>query len=124
MGAGALVSSIPVLAWWKWSIGERKKSAEDVRTRVRVPNVQTIDDLMIERCRPGDVLLFDRRWEHCAAGPIAAMVCVLGRSILCFDDNSKAMTEGKFDHCGMFFRANQAKIFASTNSEVISECRI
>jgi hypothetical protein len=104
LGAGAVVSSIPVFIWWKWSIEQRKKRTEDVRTRVRVPNVQTIDDLMIERCRPGDVLLFDRRWEHCAAGPLAALVCVLGRTLLSFDDNSKSMAEGKFDHCGRFSR--------------------
>ena len=102
IGAGAVVSCIPVLVWWKWSIDQRAKRAEDVRTRVRVPNVQSIDDLMIERCRPGDVLLFDRRWEHCAAGPLAALVCVLGRSLLCFQDNNKSMAEGKFDHCGTY----------------------
>ena len=102
MGAGAVVSSIPVFVWWKWAIDQRHKRAEDVRTRVRVPNVQTIDDLMIERCRPGDILLFDRRWEHCAAGPLAALVCVLGRSILSFSDNSKSIGDGKFDHCGRY----------------------
>mmetsp|Transcript_16104 Transcript_16104/g.44562 ORF Transcript_16104/g.44562 Transcript_16104/m.44562 type:complete len:316 (+) Transcript_16104:3200-4147(+) len=101
MGAGAVISSIPVFIWWKWAIDQRQKRAEDVRTRVRVPNIQTIDDLMIERCRPGDVLLFDRRWEHCAAGPLAALVCVLGRNLLCFDDNNKSMGDGKFDHCGI-----------------------
>lgn len=101
MGAGAVVSSIPVFVWWKWAIEQRHKRAEDVRTRVRVPNVQTIDDLMIERCRPGDILLFDRRWEHCAAGPLAALVCILGRSLLSFNDKSKSMGDGKFDHCGI-----------------------
>mmetsp|Transcript_17000 Transcript_17000/g.35092 ORF Transcript_17000/g.35092 Transcript_17000/m.35092 type:complete len:313 (-) Transcript_17000:439-1377(-) len=101
LGAGAAVSSIPVLVWWKWAIDQRQKRADDVRTRVRVPNVQTVDDLMIERCRPGDVLLFDRRWENCAAGPLTALVCVLGRTFLCFHDNNKSIAEGKFDHCGI-----------------------
>ena len=101
VAAGAAVSSIPVLAWWKWSLGERQKRAEDVRTRVRVPNVQSIDDLMIERCRPGDVLLFDRKWENCATGPLAALVCILGRKFLCSDDPNKVIPTGKFDHCGM-----------------------
>ena len=55
MGAGVAVSSVPVFIWWKWAVDERHKKEEDVRTRVRVPNVQNIDDLMIERCRPGDV---------------------------------------------------------------------
>lgn len=100
MAVGTIASSIPVLVWWTWAIDQRKKRAEDVRTRVRVPNLQTIDDLLIERCRPGDVLLFDRRWEHCAAGPVAALVCILGRRFLCKDDPSKVHSEGKFDHCG------------------------
>lgn len=86
-------------------MGDRRagqKKSEDVQTRIRIASVQTIDDLMIERCRPGDVLLFDRRWEHCAAGPLAALVCVLGRSLLCYNDpNKSAMTDGKFDHCGI-----------------------
>ena len=104
MGIGGVITSIPVLLWWKWAIDQRHTKQEDVRTRVRVPNVQTIDDLMIERCRPGDVLLFDRRWEHCATGPLAALVCLLGRTFLCKDDSNKVMADGKFDHCGMYFQ--------------------
>mmetsp|Transcript_25933 Transcript_25933/g.29128 ORF Transcript_25933/g.29128 Transcript_25933/m.29128 type:complete len:326 (+) Transcript_25933:67-1044(+) len=101
MGAGAVVSSIPVFIWWKWATIDRQKKYDDVRTRVRIPSVQTIDDLMIERCRPGDILLFDRRWEHCATGPLAALVCLLGRTLLCTNDPNRSMTEGKFDHCGI-----------------------
>eukprot|EP00934_Nitzschia_sp_Nitz4_P001561 Nitzschia sp. Nitz4//scaffold33_size148984//84051//85038//NITZ4_002933-RA/size148984-snap-gene-0.27-mRNA-1//-1//CDS//3329548442//1561//frame0 len=102
MAGGVAVSAVPVGIWWKWAIDQRHEREEDVRTRVRVPNVQTIDDLMIERCRPGDVLLFDRRWEHCAAGPLAALVCMLGRYFLCDEsDPNKAVREGKFDHCGI-----------------------
>jgi hypothetical protein len=103
MAAGAAVASTPVLVWWKWATDERQVRAEDVRTRVRVPNVQTIDDIMIERCRPGDVLVFDRRWETCASGPFAAFCCILGRAFLCSNDPNKAVhPEGKFDHCGTF----------------------
>mmetsp|Transcript_26058 Transcript_26058/g.63602 ORF Transcript_26058/g.63602 Transcript_26058/m.63602 type:complete len:183 (+) Transcript_26058:84-632(+) len=101
IAAGGAVASVPVLAWWKMASDERAKKSEEVRTKVRVPNVQTIDDIMIERCRPGDVLLFDRRWETCASGPLAALVCVLGRYFLCFDDPNKVLPEGKFDHCGI-----------------------
>eukprot|EP00980_Cylindrotheca_fusiformis_P004066 scaffold880_cov132-Cylindrotheca_fusiformis.AAC.62 len=101
IAAGGAVASVPVLVWWKLAIDKRQQKAEEVRTKVRVPNVQTIDDIMIERCRPGDVLLFDRRWETCAAGPLAALVCILGRTFLCFDDPNKSMAEGKFDHCGI-----------------------
>uniref|UniRef100_A0A7S4AA34 Uncharacterized protein n=1 Tax=Pseudo-nitzschia australis TaxID=44445 RepID=A0A7S4AA34_9STRA len=121
MGAGAVVSSIPVFVWWKWAIEQRHKRAEDVRTRVRVPNVQTIDDLMIERCRPGDILLFDRRWEHCAAGPLAALVCILGRSLLSFNDKSKSMGDGKFDHCGrcrdVHFESSRALVCQTARSD-------
>jgi hypothetical protein len=102
MAAGAAVSAVPVVVWWRWSINEREQREEDVRTKVRVPNIQTIDDIMIERCRPGDVLLFDRRWENCASGPLSAFVCIMGRYLLCFDDPNKVMQEGKFDHCGEY----------------------
>jgi hypothetical protein len=101
MAAGAVVSSVPVGLWWKWADDDRQKKMEEVRTKVRVPNVQTIDDIMIERCRPGDVLLFDRRWETCASGPMAAFVCALGRAFLCFDDPNKVIHDGKFDHIGI-----------------------
>ena len=94
------MTAVPVFAWWRWAVLERRERDEQVRTKVRVPNVQTVDDLMIERCRPGDVLLFDRKWEHCAAGPWSAFMCLLGRAFLCFDDPNKAIADGKFDHCG------------------------
>jgi hypothetical protein len=32
---------------------------------------------------------------------MAALVCLLGRKFLCWDDPNKVMAEGKFDHCGM-----------------------
>lgn len=103
MAGGVVATSVPVVIWWNWSIGQRNKRDEEVRTRVRVPNVQSIDDLMIERCRPGDVLLFDRRWEHCATSPLSALVCILGRALLCSDDPNKAVQDGRFDHCGTFY---------------------
>jgi hypothetical protein len=102
MAGCGVVLTIPVLGWWKWSMDERNEKLEDVRTKVRVPNVQTVDDLMIERCRPGDVLLFDRKWETCAAGPLAALVCIIGRALLCRDDPNKSVSIGSFDHCGMY----------------------
>ena len=102
MAAGVAIYSVPVFIWWKWASDERSKRAEEVRTKVRVPNVQTVDDLMIERCRPGDVLIFDRRWETCAAGPSSALLCILGRAFLCRDDPAKVTPTGKFDHCGKF----------------------
>lgn len=119
MGAGLVISSLPVLVWWKWAVDQRHTKLEEVRTKVRVPNVQTIDDLMIEKCRPGDVLLFDRRWEHCAAGPMAALVCMLGRSLLCNPkDPSKVLADGQFDHCGAYLYGS--KKFVTHQQDVIS----
>lgn len=59
---------------------------------------------MIEKCKPGDVVLFDRRCHKCAAGPAAALSCVLGKSFLCDNDGKmgvKTVDGGQFDHCGI-----------------------
>jgi hypothetical protein len=101
IGTGGLVASIPVVIWWKWAVDQRQHRADEIRSKVRLPsNVQSIDDMMLEQCRPGDVVLFDRRWEHCATGPLAALVCMLGRAFLCKEDPNKVLPDGKFDHCG------------------------
>jgi hypothetical protein len=102
-----LVPSIPIGVWYYSAVQDRKERTEQVRTRVRVPNVQTIDDLMIEKCKPGDVILFDRRCHKCAAGPVAALSCALGKSFLCDGDGNtgksgvKTVDIGNFDHCGI-----------------------
>lgn len=104
MGVALLVPSIPIGAWYYSANQERKIKAEEVRTKVRVPNVQTIDDLMIEKCQPGDIVLFDRRCHKCAAGPLAAFSCIVGKSILCDDKdskNKKMIDIGKFEHVGI-----------------------
>ena len=67
----------------------------------RIPNVQTIDDLLIEKCQPGDVILFDRRCECCASGAMAALACVLGKAALCNeDDGTRSVEKGSYEHCG------------------------
>lgn len=66
-----------------------------------IPSVQTIDDLMVEKCQPGDVLLFDRRCDYCASGFVAAMACYVGKAILCEeDDGTRSVERGKYEHCG------------------------
>jgi len=98
------VCAVPVAVWWKWAADERRRIAEDVRTRIRVPGgVQTTDDLLLEqKMKPGDVLLFDRRCEKCAAGPWAALACLAGRAFLCDDSRraTRSIETGKFDHVG------------------------
>ena len=66
-----------------------------------IPNVQTIDDLLVEKCQPGDVILFDRRCECCAAGAISALACLLGKTFLCDeDDGTRSVENGSYEHCG------------------------
>ena len=109
MTGGLVVCTIPVLVWWRWAYSERQAVLERVRTQVRVPNVQTTDDLVIEnQIQPGDVILFDRKCETCASSPWAAFACVLGRTFLCNDDDGygasklppRSVDHGKFDHIG------------------------
>jgi hypothetical protein len=102
MAAVVVVPSVPVLVWWKYARDDRLSHTRQVETKVRVPNLQTIDDLMVEKCQPGDVILFDRRCERCAAGPLAALSCWMGRSLLCKDDGKmRAVQAGAYDHCGI-----------------------
>lgn len=102
MATMVVVPSVPVLVWWKYARDDRQRQLQEVQTKVRVPNVQTIDDLMVEKCQPGDVILFDKRCEKCAAGPRAALACVLQKTLLCKDDGRlRAVDGGLYDHCGM-----------------------
>lgn len=104
MAACVVVPSIPIGVWFYSATQDRKAKQEEVRTKVRVPNVQTIDDLMIEKCKPGDVILFDRRCHKCASGPLAAFSCVLGKTFLCDDDKKKGVKRvetGAFEHAGI-----------------------
>jgi hypothetical protein len=102
MASGIGVVSVPVAVWWYLTYHERQAKLEDVRTRVRVPNVQDTDDLLVEKCQAGDVILFDRRCEKVAAGPWAAISCLASRTFLCDDKklSSRTVAEGKFDHIG------------------------
>ena len=64
--------------------------------------MQTIDDLMVEKCQPGDVVLFDRRCECCAGGASAAMACLLGKAMLCEEeDGTRSVERGSYEHCGI-----------------------
>jgi len=101
MAVAIVVPTVPVMAWWKWASDDRHQRLESVRTKVRVPNVQTVDDLLIETCKAGDVILFDRRPHKCATGPGAALACILSKLILCPDDPNRVVEIGTFDHVGL-----------------------
>lgn len=58
---------------------------------------------MVEKCQPGDVILFDRRCECCASGASAALACLLGKAILCEEeDGTRSVERGSYEHCGEF----------------------
>ena len=58
---------------------------------------------MVEKCQPGDVILFDRRCDCCASGPGAAMACLLGKKILCEEeDGTRSVERGSYEHCGEY----------------------
>ena len=57
---------------------------------------------MVEKCQPGDVVLFDRRCECCASGPSAAIGCLLGKAFLCEEeDGTRSVENGSYEHCGI-----------------------
>jgi len=121
MAAIVITPTIPILVWFKSARDDRHAHAEEVRTKVRVPNVQTVDDLLVEKCKAGDILLFDRRWEKCAAGPLSAFACLLGRFALCNDTDpmqTRSVEVGKFDHCGIVvpgYHENKKDKFDASN---------
>ncbi|KAL9185856.1 hypothetical protein ACHAXT_003633 [Thalassiosira profunda] len=97
-----LVPAAPILYWSHTAKNERAEREHEVKTRIRIPSVQTIDDLMVEKCQPGDVILFDRRCECCASGASAAMACLLGKAILCEEeDGTRSVEQGSYEHCGI-----------------------
>ena len=44
MAVGVVTPAIPAAIWYKYANDQRHKRSEEVRTRVRLPNVQTVDD--------------------------------------------------------------------------------
>mmetsp|Transcript_28740 Transcript_28740/g.61541 ORF Transcript_28740/g.61541 Transcript_28740/m.61541 type:complete len:312 (+) Transcript_28740:112-1047(+) len=102
LSASALVPAIPILYWAHDAKSKRVQREYEVSTKLRIPSVQTVDDLMMEKCQPGDVILFDRRCELCASGPSSAVACLLGKWILCDEeDGTRSVEGGNYEHCGI-----------------------
>lgn len=97
------VPAVPILAWWKLTHDDRLAHTHSIETKIRIPSIQTVDDLLIEKCQPGDVVVFDRRCDRCAAGPMAALSCMVGRSLLCNlnHKSQRAVETGDYDHVGI-----------------------
>ena len=123
MAGGVAVLSIPVSTWWYWARQERHAKWEDHRTAVRLPasagSQDTYDYLITEKCEPGDILLFDRRPEHCASSPWAALSCLASRYFLTDPkDQFRSVDEGRFDHVGIIvpgYIKNKADAHDPTN---------
>ena len=102
MTGGIAVASVPISVWWYNALQQRGKIAEEVRTKIRIPGSQDVLDQIIEdRCQPGDVVLFDRRPETAASSPWAAMACVVAKWALCDEKAVRTVSEGRFDHIGI-----------------------
>jgi len=95
-----LLPVLPVATWHYSTDQDRKAKMKEVSSRIRIPNVQSVDDLLIEKCKVGDIILFDRRCHKCANGPLAAFNCVLGKALLC-SEKSKTADIGHFEHAGI-----------------------
>ncbi|KAL7574471.1 hypothetical protein ACA910_015838 [Epithemia clementina (nom. ined.)] len=96
------VVSVPIGVWWYTAYQKRQQVAHDVATRIRIPGVPTTDDFLMDQCRPGDLVLFDRRWETCASGPWAALACLAAKTFLCGQHpHARYVAEGNFDHVGI-----------------------
>ena len=72
--------------------------------------MQSLDDLLMEKVMPGDILLFDRRCHLCQT-PLAALACLSNQKFLVGDDNNDynnygnnavmGNNSGRFDHVGV-----------------------
>ena len=106
---GIGIIAIPISTWWYWSQQERQKLLEAYRTRVQLPPgagaSDTYDYIITEKIQPGDVLLFDRRWERCAASPWSALACIVSKQFLTGktgDDNYiRSIDTGRYNHIGL-----------------------
>jgi hypothetical protein len=102
LGTFSLTIAIPVKMWHNWALKERAKIVEEVETKIRFAGIEDGDDVLVDKMKPGDVVLFDRRCERCAAGPWAALACYTSRKLLCNPvyEQTRALERGKFNHCG------------------------
>jgi hypothetical protein len=103
LAGGVVVCSIPVAVWYQSARNHRTHTLEQHRTRVKLPsNIQDTLDLLIQnKMQAGDVLLFDRTCHRCAAGPWAALACLMAKTFLCDDQAmNRSVEHGKYDHVG------------------------
>lgn len=118
MAAGVGLASLPVLAWWLWARSERQ-AALDRFTERRANKmgpaalalamgggvVDPYDAMILDHdIQAGDVLVFDRRCERCAASPWAAVACFAAKHcLLVHPSQSPSSSSGavRLDHVGL-----------------------
>jgi hypothetical protein len=124
--SGIGIIAIPISVWWYWSYQERTRTLEEYRTRVKLPPGaagDTYDYMITEKIQAGDVLLFDRRCERCAASPWAALACIISKQCLTSGKNGndaliRSVDAGRYDHVGLVvpgYVRTRADAFDPTN---------
>lgn len=93
--------SFPVSFWYYEANRKRQQKLDSITSQTKVPNVQTIDELMIENFQPGDVVLFDRRCYTCCYSPFSSLSCFLSKVFLCKSTTHSKTLDGCFEHAGI-----------------------
>jgi hypothetical protein len=114
MVAGVGVLAVPVMAWWWWARRERQAILDEYKSRMKLPAssaaiMDTYDYIISEKIQAGDILLFDRRCERCAASPWAALACFVSKNCLAVPSNIMGDNHGaaaaaalnRYDHVGL-----------------------
>jgi hypothetical protein len=102
MAGGTVVLAVPVAAWWYRAVSDRRQKWEEHERKVEAAGARpyrassdAYDYLIENRCRAGDVVLFDRRCHRCAASPWAALSCYAAKRLLDRDGDAP------YDHVGV-----------------------
>jgi hypothetical protein len=110
MVAGVGVLALPVAAWWWWARRERQSILDEYKGRMKLPAsaMDTYDYIITEKIQAGDILLFDRRCERCAASPWAALACLVSKNCLALPPSTlgdhgavAAAALNRYDHVGL-----------------------
>lgn len=101
MAGGITVVAIPIGFWWHRARVEREELQAKFHHRIRLPNVSDpFDQLIAEKCRPGDVVLFHRHCDRCASSPWAALACYATQYAFGSANNNDPVAT-VMDHCGI-----------------------
>jgi hypothetical protein len=97
----AAVPTVPTLAWWYWATQERAawESEENQYTfRSASTSIETIDDQIVDKMRPGDLIFFNRKCHLCSSSPFSALSCYAAKYLI--GANASGITDASqvFEH--------------------------